>query len=117
MRVASRALGQTSTATPPFACPSGYTYSNPDNTVIPNPVPASELAQLQGAFCVSSSGTFYQGAETMPITIAIAAAAVAAALFLPGLWKLLALPLGYEAYTGYRCGQSGNTAPGCIVSL
>lgn len=110
-----RGMGQSTTA--PFACPAGYTFTNPDNAAVPPNPSASQLAQLQGAFCVNPSGDFYMGAQGIPITVAWIGAAVAAAVFLPGLLKILAAIPAYGAYQIYRCNNSGNNASGCVVGL
>jgi hypothetical protein len=105
MAYLKRGLGQA-----PLSCPSGYTYSNPGNSVIPAPVPSGELAALQGAFCIDPSGRELRNVQGVPIAVASGIAAVGAAVFLPGLFKILALPLGLYAYCSVNTDK-------CILSL
>ena len=91
----------------PFGCPAGFIYTNPGNTIIPSNPSATELVALQGAFCVNSSGGYQMATQTLPITVALSAAAVAVALFLLGLSKILATIPAYMAFQNYRCSASG----------
>jgi hypothetical protein len=87
-----RGMGQAS-----LNCPAGYTQTT-QSIFIPNPAPSGQLAALQGAFCIDSSGRELRDVQGVPIAVFSGIAAVGAAVFLPGLFKILAVPLGLYAY-------------------
>jgi len=90
----------TSFTTPgPSFCPSGYTLvpGAASNVIPPSPTPA-QLAQMQAAYCQNTSGQLLENVQGTPLGIGLFFAAGFSVVFLPGLWKLLAVPMVLYGY-------------------
>ena|SRR5580692_7059089 len=103
-------LGQFTTPGPSF-CPAGYSLiPGAQTNVIPSSPTAAQLSAEQAAMCQNASGQALEDVQGTPLGIALLVGAGLAVLFLPGLWKIVALPMAFEGY----CSMNNQK---CIVSL
>jgi hypothetical protein len=103
-------LGQFTTPGPSF-CPAGYSLiPGAQINVIPSSPTAAQLSTERAAMCQNASGQALEDVQGTPLGIALLVGAGLAILFLPGLWKIVALPMAFEGY----CSMNNQK---CIVSL
>lgn len=94
-------------------CPSGYSLiPGAQSDIIPASPSTQQLAQFQAAYCQNASGKALQDVQGTPIGISLFISAGLALLFLPGFWKIAALPMAYWGY----CAMN-NQNQRCIFSL